>query len=153
MDLYFGTPLPQQVLDSLGKVSEDLLEDLRLWGKSKAEILQHIDESCEAGLIYMACKDGVSLLYMDKTPYTIAMTVLAPEGYHKNKLSRFVTEVMEMFADKTDIHKIEVFTACPDIHYVMQKCGFVQEGTLVDSRRVPTGEFVDEFCYGYLIDV
>lgn len=153
MDLYFGTPLPQPVLDSLGKVSEDLLEDLRLWNKSTAEIIQHIDESCATGLIYMACKDGVSLLYMDKTPYTIAMTILAPVGYHKNKLARFVTEVLEMFAEKTDIHKVELFTACPDIHYVMQKCGFVQEGTLVDSRRVPTGEFVDEFCYGYLIDV
>lgn len=153
MDLYFGTPLPQQVLDSLGKVSEDLLEDLRLWNKSKEEIIQHIDESCQEGLIYMAHKDGIFLLCMDKTPYTIAMTVLAPPGYHMNKLSRFVTEVLTMFSDKTDIHKIEVFTACPDIYYVMKKCGFVQEGTLVDSRRVPTGEFVDEFCYGYLIDV
>lgn len=153
MDLYFGTPLPQPVLDSLGKVSEDLLEDLRLWNKSPDEIIQHINESCTAGLLYMACKDGVSLLYMDKTPYTIAMTILAPPGYHKNKLARFITEVLAMFTDKTDIHKVELFTACPDIHYVMQKCGFVQEGTLVDSRRVPTGEFVDEFCYGYLVDV
>lgn len=153
MELYFGTPLPQQVLNSLEKVSDDLLEDLRLWNKSKEEIIQHIDDSCVDGLVYIAYRDGVSLLYMDKTPYTISMTILASPDYNKNKIARFITEVMEMFSDKTDIHKIEVFTACPDIHYVMKKCGFVQEGTLVDSRRVPTGEFVDEFCYGYLIDV
>lgn len=153
MDLYFGTALPQKVLDSLGQVSEDLLEDLRLFGKSPEEIVEHIDQSCQDGLIYMAHHDGISLLYMDKTPYTINMTILAVPGCNKNRVARLVTEVLQMFADKTDIHKVELFTACPDIHYIMQKCGFVQEGTLAESRRVPTGEFVDEFCYGYLVDV
>lgn len=153
MELYFGTPLPQNVLESLGKASDDLLEDLKLWGKSKEEIVQHIDDSCQNGLIYIAHHNGISLLYMDKTPYTIVLNILASPGYNKNKISRFLTEVIELFTEKTDIHKIEVFTTCPDVHYIMQKCGFIQEGTLVDSRRVPTGEFVDEFCYGYLIDV
>lgn len=145
--------LPKELLLTIENSSEDLLEDLKLWGKDKEEIVEHIKESCLSGLVYIARQGEVSLLFMDKTPYTIVMNIIAPTGINKNKIIRHINEVLSMYKDKTDIHKIEVFSTCPDVHWILSKCGFIQEGLLVDSRRVPTGEFIDEYVYGYLIDV
>lgn len=153
MDFYCSMELPAEVLVSLDKASEELLEELRLWGKSKEEITKHIEESCLSGLIFIASQGDILLLFMDKTPYTIVMHILAPPGTNKNKIVRHVNATLDTFKEKTDIHKLEVFSTCPDMHWVLSKCGFVQEGLLVDSRRIPTGEFIDEYCYGYLIDV
>lgn len=153
MELYFGMELPKEVLLSIGKTNNDLLEDLKLWGKETEEIAEHINESCLSGLVYIAKKGDVSLLFMDKTPYTIVMSILAPSGINKNKVVRHIEEVITMFKDKADVHKLEVFSTCPDVHWILSRCGFIQEGLLVDSRRLPDGEFIDEYCYGYILDV
>lgn len=153
MDLFFGTKLPKAVLDSFSKVSEELFEDTRLWGKTLEEAVEHLNQSTLDGKIYMAYKDGISLLFMDKTPYTVVLTILAPKGVNKNKIVRHINQTIALFKEKTDLHKIEIFTACPELHWVLSRCGFKLEGVLEDSRRIPTGEFVDEFCYGFLVDV
>lgn len=153
MELYFGTQLPKAVTDSFSKVSEELFEDTRLWGKTFEEAVDHIYQSVLEGTIYMAHKDGISLLFLDKTPYTIVMHVLAPKGINKNKVVRHINQTLALFKEKTDLHKVEIFTACPELHWVLSRCKFKLEGVLEDSRRIQTGEFVDEFCYGYLVDV
>lgn len=153
MELFFGVELPTHVKQSLASVSEEYLEDLRLWGKSTEEIVEHINSSCEEGLIYIVYQDNISLLFFDKTPYTVTLSILPGKGSRPNKAIRLLQETITMFKTKCDIHKLEVSTTCPDIWKLLAKCGFIQEGCLVDSRRVPSGEFVDEYIMGYLIDV
>ena len=153
MEIFFGVDLPNNVMSALDKCSDDALDDLKLWGKTRHEILNHVNDSCEDMLIYLAHQNGISVLLMDKTPYTIHMNILAPVGTNTNKVINFLKSFLDEMKEKTDIHKFEVFSTCPDMHRILLKVGFSIEGVLVDSRRLPTGEFIDEVCYGYLVDV
>lgn len=153
MEVVFGTVLPEHIKASLLDTDDEHLEDLRLWGKSKEEIVEHISDSCLNGLIYLLYQDNIALLFMDKTPYTLYLTVLPARGYKANKVTRILQETITTFKEKCDIHKLETTTTCPVIWKYLYKNGFQEEGRLVDSRRIPSGEFVDEYLMGYLIDV
>ena len=153
MDLFFGTDLPKKVTDCLSNTTEESLEDLKLWGKTREECVEHIQESVRDGLIYLVYQDDICLLFMDKTPYTIYLNMILTKESKQNKVVRILKETFTMFQEKTDVHKVELSTTCPELHPILMKCGFSQEGTFTDSRRIPSGEFVDEFYYGYLIDV
>ena len=153
MELFFGTSLPKKVTDCLYNATEESLEDLKLWGKTREECVEHIQESVRDGLIYLVYQDNICLLFLDKTPYTIYLNVILTQKSKQNKIVRILKETFTMFQEKTDVHKVELSTTCPELYPILMKCGFNQEGTFIDSRRIPSGEFVDEFYYGYLIDV
>lgn len=153
MELYCGSDLPEHVLDCIRDSNEVLLEDLRLWGKTTEEIVEHIKTEVLNSYIYLVYQDNICLLYMDKTPYTAWMSILYGKNSKPNKLVRIIKELITLWEEKTDMHKIELATTCPDLYPILTRCGFTLEGSLTDSRRVPTGEFVDEWLYGYLIDV
>lgn len=152
MDLFCGTELPKQVLDCLDTATDESLEDLKLWGKSREEIVENIKQSVLDELVYMVYQNDICLLFLDKTPYTIYLSIVYTDNLHTTKLVRLLKDTFAMFVDKTDIHKVEIGTTCPDLHPFLLKSGFVQEGQFTDSRRIPTGEFVDEFYYGYIVD-
>ena len=145
--------LPEHVKESISSVHGDLMEDLRLWGKTKEEISEDIEESCLNGLMYIVHQDNISLVFIDKTPYTIGMYILPGEGYKPSKLTRILMETITMFRVKTDVHKLEIQTTCPDIWKILDKAGFQTEGILIDSRRLSDGFYVDEYSMGYLMDV
>lgn len=137
----------------LQSATDESLEDLKLWGKTRNEIVESINKSVEDGLIYLVYKNDMCLLFMDKTPYTIYLSIVVTDKLNTTKLVRLLKETFEMFTEKTDVHKVEIGTTCPDLHPHLLKVGFRQEGHFIDSRRIPSGEFVDEFYYGYLVDV
>lgn len=153
MELYCGMELPEHILDCIRNSDEVLREDLRLWNKTTEEIVEHIKTAVKDFYIYLVYQDNICLLYMDKTPYTIWMSIIYGKNSKPNKLVRVIKELFNLWKDKTDVHKVELSTTCPDLHPILYRCGFNLEGTLVDSRRIPTGEFVDEWIYGYLLDV
>jgi len=152
MELYCGNDLPEHVVDSIRKSSDVLLEDLRLWNKDKEEAIEYIKSAVLDQTIYLAYQDGISMLFLDKTPYTFHMFILMGSDYKPNKLTRAVKELFTIFLEKTPMHKMELATTCPDMHPLLTKLGFNLEGTLVDSRKVGD-TFVDEWIYGYILDV
>lgn len=153
MEMFYAMSLPQHVKESLGSVHGELLEELLLWGKTKEEMVEHIEEASLNGLIFMTYQDNISLLFMDKTPYTLQMTILPGDKYKPNKLTRLLMETITMYKEKCDIHKIEIRTTCPDMWKILDKAGFTTEGILIDSRKLSDGTYVDELSMGYLIDV
>ena len=153
MELYCGMELPDYILDCIRDSNEVLREDLRLWNRTTEEIVEHIKKEVLESYIYLAYQDDICLLFMDKTPYTIQMSILYGKTAKTNKLVRIIKELFTIFEEKADVHKIETANTCPDLYPILTKCGFSLEGTFVDSRRLPTGEFVDEWSYGYLVDV
>lgn len=153
MELFFAMPLPSHVKESIESVHGEFLEDTLIWGKTKEEIVEHIEEASLNGLIFMVYQDNITLLFMDKTPYTIQLTILPGKDYKPNKLTRILMETISMYKEKCDIHKIEVRTTCPDIWKILDKAGFVLEGTLKDSRRLSDGTYIDELSMGYIVDV
>lgn len=144
--------LPKHVLDCIRDCNEVLREDLRLWNKTEEGVVEHIKKAVLESYIYLVYQDDICLIFMDKTPYTAWMNIIYGAKSKSNKLVRIIKELQTLWLEKTDMHKIELATTCPDLHPILAKCGFNLEGTLVDSRRVITGEFVDEWVYGYMID-
>jgi len=152
LELYCGSDLPEHVVDCIRNSSDVLLEDLRLWNKDIEGIVEHIKQGVLDSTIYVAYQDNICLLFLDKTPYTFHMFILMGSDYKANKLTRIIKEVFTIFNEKTPMHKMELATTCPEMHPLLTKIGFNLEGTLVDSRKVDD-TFVDEWVYGYLIDV
>jgi len=153
MEMFYGMDLPQHVKESLESVDGEILEELLLWGKTKEELVEHIEEACLNGLILITYQDNISLLFMDKTPYTLQMTILPGDGAKSNKITRLLMETLTMYKEKCDIHKIEIRNTCPSLWKILNKAGFQTEGTLVDSRRLSDETYIDELSMGYLIDV
>lgn len=152
MELYCGSELPKHVVESIRKSSPVLLEDLRLWNKDKEEIVEYIKEKVLDSTIYLAYQDDICLLFLDKTPYTFNMFILMPSDFKPNKLTRIVKELFNIMIEKTPMHKMELATTCPDMYPLLTKLGFKVEGILEDSRKLEE-VYVDEYIYGYLLDV
>lgn len=77
---------------------------------------------------------------------------LGYDWWNKGLMSEAVCAVRDFFFAQVGVHRIEILHAPqnPASGRVAQKCGFVREGVLRESQKLPDGAFTDLVVYAML---
>jgi len=151
MELFYGMELPQHVVDCMLGTDKAQFGFHKDTTQTLHEIVERVQERCLDGEIYLVYDNDICLFFTDQSPYTLHMdSIRGPRG-SIFEYTKLIKKVVQMFKEKTLIHKLETRTPFTDLEILAKRCKWDHEGTHKESYQMPDGSFADEYTFGLVL--
>ena len=157
MEYYCNTLLPDEVKELFLEeddpmiISQDLTQEC--YEKVKDKIPEIISERCLFGSVIVIASKNVAILVTRKTGWVCSIDTKMRKGTSLRELKQAYMEMSEILKQHTVYKKIETRTPLEKFAKLFAKLTNSQiEGHLQKSFMTNTGEMVDEYIVGYVLE-